>query len=272
MLGQRVLKVETLDKIVRVALFTGRILNERPLSLLIIASVGAGKSDLLSHFSEKYVDSALYCTDITAFALHHKHGKQLKKGEIRHIIMPDLLTPLNKQKEQADHFITFMNGIIEEGIARVESQKSNFVAEVPIKCGFITSLAKKELLIRRDKWASIGFLSRMLPISYAYSLETVVQIFDYIADRGYQTYSPTHVDLPLDSNVVLPKDISEKCIPLAKKLKDDNDEYGFRRLKQIQTFLMGNALMCGRFIVTEEDLEAFKEIEKFVGYDCKAEI
>lgn len=266
------IKVEQLEKIIKVALFSGRIANERPLSILIVATVGAGKSELLSEFSEKYVDTVLYATDITAFALHHKHGKRLRRGEIKHIIIPDLLTPLNKQKEQADHFITFMNGIIEEGIARVESQKSNFVVDVPVKCGLITSLATKELQLRKDKWASVGFLSRMLPISYAYKQETVLKIFNYITDRKYLMENPNILNLPVDTNVILPKEISEACIPLAELLKDENDEYGFRRLKQIQVFLMGHALMCKRFIVEDQDLNAFIDIADFVGFECRARI
>jgi len=267
-----VIKVEQLEKIVKVALYTGRILNERPLSILVVAAVGAGKTDLLSKFSEKFVDSVLYASDITAFALHHKHGKQLKKGMIRHIIIPDLLTPLNKARDQADHFITFMNGIIEEGIARVESQKSNFVVDIPIRCGLITSLATRELKIRKDKWASVGFLSRMLPISFEYKQETVMEIFEYITDRAYLTANPKALNLPPDTDVILPKDISESCIPLAQLLKDRDDKYGFRRLKQIQTFIMGHALMNGRTIVEEEDLQGFVDIVDFVSYKCKAKI
>lgn len=266
------IKVEQLEKIVRVAIYSGRVANERPLSLLVVASVGAGKSDLLSKFNEKYVESVLYCTDITAFALHNKYGKKLKAGQIRHVVIPDLLTPLNKAKEQADHFITFINGMIEEGVARVESAKSSFIVQSPIRVGFITSLARKELKMRRDKWASVGFLSRMLPISFAYSIETVAEIFDSITDRQYLTDRPSVVPLPPDTEIVLPKNISLACIPLANQLKDSNDEYGFRRLKQIQTFLMGHALMNGRVIVEDADLEAFCEIVPFVGYDCKAVI
>ena len=261
-----------MEKITKVALFSGRLANERPLSILIVAAVGAGKSDLLSGFTERYVDTVLYATDITAFALHHKHGKQLKSGAIRHIIIPDLLTPLNKAKEQADHFITFMNGIIEEGVARVESQKSHFVVDMPIKCGLISSLAVNELKMRKGKWASVGFLSRMLPISYQYRQETVIQIFDYITSRNYLSNNPSYLHLPPDTDVLLPKDISEACIPLAQLLKDENDEYGFRRLKQIQIFLMAHALMKGRTVVEDEDLAAFIDIVDFVSYECRAQI
>lgn len=266
------IKTEQLEKIIRVSLFSGRIKDERPLSILIIAAVGAGKSELLSNFTEKYVDSVLYATDITAFALHYRHGKELKKGQIKHIIIPDLLTPLNKAREQADHFITFMNGIIEEGVSRVESKTSNFVADFPIKCGLITSLAKKEFEKRKDKWASVGFLSRMLPISYEYSQQTILEIFEYITDRSYLDSSPQALFLPQDTNVILSKDISEVCIPLAQMFKDEDDEYGFRRLKQMQTFLMGHALMCGRQVVEKEDLDFLLEITDFIGYSCRARI
>ena len=263
---------DDLQEIIRIALCTGRLVDERPLSLLIVAAVGAGKTELVSRFSEKYVDSVLYATDITAFALHKKHGKELKSGKIRHIIIPDLLTPLNKQKEQADHFITFMNGIIEEGLARVESRDSNFIANIPVRCGFITTLATKELERKKDRWAAIGFLSRMLPISYSYKQETVMEIFDHIINREYLMDNPQPLKLPIDSYMLLSPDLAEQVKPYAMATKDENDQYGFRRLKQLQTFLMGRALLKGRKEVIDEDLNVLDRYAKYMRYDCKAEL
>lgn len=260
-----------LQKIIEVALFSGRLKDERPLSLLIIAVVGAGKSDLIAHYPETFVPNIIYANDITAFVLHNRYGKALKEGKIRHILMPDLLTALNRQKEQAEHFVTFMNGIIEEGLARVESRDSKFQANYPVRCGFITSIAKKDFERRRDKWATVGFLSRMLPVSYAYSSESVNRIFDFIMRGEYRNDRPIKLSLPTkDIAVTLSTDIAEQIKEVAIELKDPEDDYGFRRLKQLQSFVMGHALSCGRTQVSDDDLRELKRLKPFMRRDCKA--
>ena len=264
--------VDDIQEIVKIALCTGKVMDERPLSLLIIAAVGAGKTDIISRYSEKYVDSVLYVTDITPFAIHKKHGKQLKRGLIRHIVCPDLLNMLGKPKEQSDAFVVFMNGIIEEGIARVESRNSDFIVDMPVRCGFITSVANKELNRKKDKWASVGFLSRMLPISYSYKQETVVKIFEHIINREYTVDNPQALKLPPETYVYLPVDLAEQVQPYAIATKDDNDQYGFRRLKQLQTFIMGRALLYGRNEVVDEDLDVLDKYAKYMRYDCAAHL
>lgn len=267
------LAVEELQEIVEVALFSGRLAGERPLSLLVIADVGSGKSELLAHYPEHLNATVLYVNDITAFALHKHHGKELREGKIRHIILGDLLTPLNKQKEQADAFITFMNGVIEEGLARVESRDSCFIADVPVRCGLVTSIARQDFETRHTRWATVGFLSRLLPISYSYSQDTILQVFDYIIHGRYATDKPIALWLPgSDVSVDLPIDIARELIPLTQRLKDSEDTYGFRRLKQLQVWVKAHALYRGRHVVTRDDLARLFELSVYMNRRCEKQL
>jgi hypothetical protein len=264
--------VDELREVIEVALYTGKLQGENPVSLLIISWVGAGKSDLTRHYPDTCVDSVLYVTDITAFAIHKKYGKKLRSGIIRHIVIPDLLVPLNKQKDQADHFITFVNGIIEEGIAKVISRESDFQVDYPVRCGLITTLAREELAKRKDRWAAVGFLSRMIPISYSYKEDSIQAIRDSIKRREYRSDIPQPLNLPKETYIELPGYIAELIEPIATSVKDPSDRYGFRRMKQLQTLAMGHALKEGRKEVTADDLDWLEKVSRFMNYECKEKI
>lgn len=264
--------VEQLQEIIEAELHTGKLEGENPGSILVVSYVGAGKTDLVRHYPDACVDSVLYVTDITAFAIHKRYGRKLRSGKIRHIVLADLLVPLNKQKEQAGHFITFMNGIIEEGIAKVISRDSDFQVNFPVRCGLITTLAREELTKRKEKWAAVGFLSRMLPISYQYSTESVKKIMESIKNREYREDKPKQLNLPPETYVDLPKNIADAIEPIAMLVKDKSDRYGYRRLRQLQTLAMGHALMKGRTAVNREDLSWIEGVSEFINDECKKTI
>jgi len=263
--------VEKLTKMLEVALYSGRVRNERPLSVLIISSVGAGKSKMISKLHGN--DGILYMTDMTPYAIYKRFGRELREGKIRHLVSPDLLNALLKPKEQAEAFIGFMNALIEEGIARIQSKESNFVAEFPVSVGFITAISKQDFDKRQDRWAAIGFLSRMLPVSYTYDKVTIDQIFDYIFRREYHQERPIKLSFPREAvEVTLPLDLARQLQGLAEKLKDTQDEYGFRRQEQLQRFVLGHALSQERIVVTPDDLIALQEVVPFINYECKEKL
>lgn len=262
--------VDDLLKIIKIVIYSGRLVGETPLSLLIIASVGAGKTSMLRKLFD--LDGILYATEITPYALTSKHGNKLKAGKIRHIVAPDLLNPLNKPRDQANAFITFMNALIEDGVAKVQSRHSNFTVEFPVKVGFISSIAYQDFKKREDAWATVGFLSRMLPVSYNYADKTVREIFDSIFTCEYREDSEFKLDLPPLTKVNIGVKLAEQLEPIAKTIKDPQDQYGFRRQHQLQTFAMAHALGRNRDKVKQEDIDAIKYYAQYMNYECKQQL
>lgn len=251
-----------LEKIIRVALATGAIKDEQPLNLLLIAKVGFGKTALVSKFA--LAEGVYYTNDSTVYSIHKKHGAELKRGTIKHIVIPDLLNALNKPKDQADSFITFMNSLIEEGIARVESRDSDFEVKFPVRVGLITCIAAQDYIKRQEKWATVGFLSRMLAIRYRYSAKTVEKVLESICLREYHKDKIESLPAPTPLEVTLPVEIAEQIKKLSAKLKDPEDEMGARKLKQLQTFVMGLAVMAGRDTVTRDDLVELARLSPYM--------
>jgi len=288
--------------ILKITVWSGGLKGERPLSIILIASVGGGKSSMIRKTHQKGVvaktsvlgddgikigeteirhvkGSVLYTTNTSPYILYTRYGQALKSGTIRHIAIPDFLNILNLPKYSVSSVLNFYNSLIEEGLMTIESRSGAFLSEIPIVVGLITSIAKQDfgkedVTERWERWGAEGFLSRALPVSFSYGKGTAAKIRGSVKKKEYLR--------ELESfDIVLPEKRVEVGIPMvlanvienvAVATKDLNDELGARRQKQLQVFCMANALMNGRDEVAKEDVQKLLDYEKYFNYHCSAEI
>jgi hypothetical protein len=286
---------EILD-ILKVTVYSGAVEGENPLSVGIIASVGTGKTSMVKKTASKTTikqvsvpgkdkeksklvevrkidGSVLYTTNCTPYALYTRYGHDLKSGHIKHIVIPDFLSILNLPKYQMMTVVSFYNSLIEEGIMSIESRDGHFLSQVPITIGLITTIARQDFIKRKDEWAAIGFLSRLLPVSFRYKESTAKDIREAVKIKEYLVGSDNfNITLPSETEIDLPLKEADIIEAIAIATKDPNDELGVRRQKQLQVFAMSNALMNGRDTVNSEDTDKLTEYKKYFNYDCKQEI
>jgi hypothetical protein len=256
-LGDRVglIGVSDLILLIELALFSGYIRQERPVNLLIIANPESGKSEMLIAFKNNR--GVKTPTDITAYKILEQYGDAMAKGEIKHLIIPDLITPISKKQETAVQFVGFLNALIEEGVLDYRSFLiTKDYSNQPARVGLLTSITPEYLKDTRHRLIRAGFMSRMLPVCYSYSESSIGRIRQYIANRSYHQDSGIEVDLPDEEKVIeLPLPMTERIVERASILGQATQTYGFRYQRQLQVLVMANALKCGRDTVTEEDVE-----------------
>ena len=160
-------KVEPIQEILKLIFASGYVKNAYPISALVIAEVGAGKTSVLRRFKNSTNKGIAYITDATAFGITKHLYYEIVNKDIRHIIIPDLITPLSKSKSTVNSFIAFMNALIEEGVVRIISFAVPDEIKKEVKCGLVTSITRSDLFSVKKGWSRIGFLSRMIPISYS---------------------------------------------------------------------------------------------------------
>lgn len=287
--------------IIETTLWTGALAQEKPLSALLIAGVGEGKTEMLMkaykapNIKEEYhnvksksgkvekqktsivtqIGSVLVTGDITPFTLYHKYGDLLKSNQIKHIVIPDFLSILTKNKEAMPDTVRFYNALIEEGICRIESKYADFVTEMPVKIGLLTAISAQDYEVRSksQNWGALGFLSRVLPVSFHYSNGTKEEIRRATFLREYHNEVKFELNLPKNPVYVeIPDRYLEPIVKMATELKDPTDAVGARREKQLMTFLMAYALKSGRDIVSQEDINRLIEYSQYFNTDCKAEL
>ena len=261
------LKTAELLELLKITLFTGYIAGERPNSLLITAKVESGKTQLVSKMRANR--GVLYLTDATPVGITRHYADALFSQQIRHIIIPDLLVPLSRFRDTVASFVAFFNALIEEGVVEIRTQFINVVPQkMPTKCGLITTIAPSYLMDARHKWSGIGFLSRLLPISYSYSTSSVIQILESIVDHEYYGDKGIKLQLPTqDIQVGCAAEYGRRILPYTNRLATAANLYGFRLQKQLQVAMMGSALAEGRTSVRESDFEKVAQLTNFINLD-----
>ncbi len=259
--------LENLAEMIALTLYTAYIKNiQKPNSLLIIARPESGKTEMMKKFTIN--KNIAYVSDATAYGIERDYLPKIENGEIRHVMIPDLLKPLSRKESTVKTFITFLNGLIEEGISSTSTYASNRSTSKHVKCGLITAITSDELRDQRHRWGRIGFLSRTVPFSYSYSIESVRRVFDSILGLDYLDESSMTLHVPReDRKITLPRKYAQEILPSTTAIAQAQRTYGFRLQKQFQALLQASALEKGRNTVNSTDVERVLHLMNWVNFD-----
>lgn len=254
-----------LEHIIKLCIYSTKINNEKPVSMLLVANTESGKSDILKKFA--FIKEVKLETDFNSFifgdfAIQYQFGNKLT------LIIPDFLKVVKRRYSVSANSLTTLNAMTEEGW--IGKLQSGAMIPKPIIANLITAITKEEMTDKRHKWNSIGFLSRLIPISYDYSTDSRRQIREYIKDRVYVTDKPYDFELPKEKiDIVLPKELANEIEKITMSICLRDNLTGFRLQKQLQTLTMANALVMGRSVVTQSDVDMIKQVSEFINFDFK---
>lgn len=263
--GERgyLIKVDPLKKLIECTLLSPYIQDEKPISLLIVARPESGKSSIMKQYREN--TGIVYLTDCTAFGITRDVLPKIVSGEIKTIMIPDLITPLSKATKTRQTFIAFLNALIEEGVAKITTYGT--VWNKDATANVITAVTDEVLRDARHSWAKMGFLSRFVVFSYSYSISTVTKILGYYSEHGL-CLKNAKLKLPKKQvNVTLSKEIADKINPIATRIGDQFRLYGLRAKINFRNLLKCIATRNQRRTVTEADFQEFLELADFMNFD-----
>jgi len=256
--------VEPILKILRYAIASGKVQNEIPVSILLIARPEAGKTSMLQKFQN--MPGIRYLTDVTAAGLYDI-AREIEREEVHHLLVPDLLKLIHKKSSTVQNLITALNCLLVDGRLEIHTyeRRSSYNN---LRCGLLTAITPEEVNDRRHKWNRIGFLSRLLPVSYSYSKILVAKIFKFISEGRHLQCEMEVLNLPqapvdVKLNPSLAKQLILDAAVLAKAWK----LYGFRLQTQLQALAKGKALLEGRNEVVEEDIDEIKKLLIYANFD-----
>jgi len=262
------LYLDAIQMIINRALWSGWLVDEKPVSLMLIAPAESGKTEMISKFQHN--KGVAYLTDITAFSIARDFIPKINMGEIiNHLLIPDFLNPTSKQLSTYRQFIQFMNVLIEEGVIEIRSYAIQLKTK-GINCGLITSLTKDIFLDRRKYWRKIGFMSRVLPVSYTYNVRAASSILKSITKGNYHNESEVLIQFPDKKQQIKdsPK-LYEQFIPYSTRFGEAEQVWGFRYQKQFQALAKANALAEGRSTVSQKDIDWVCHVAEWINFDFK---
>lgn len=260
--------LDALIDMLRLVILSSYIGNvPKPDSLLIIARPESGKTDVMKKFAIN--KNVAYLSDVTAFGIQRDYLDAIQRGEVRHIMIPDLLKPLSRKASTVKTFITMMNSLIEEGIAAVSTYSTpRLVYSKPVRCGLIAAITSNEFFDRRHTWERLGFLSRTIPFSYCYGTPTVNKVFEHILGLEYLRETDIRLDVPKqDRTIKLPRRYAQAILPSTTTIAKAQNAYGFRLQKQFQALLQASALDKRRSVVNRADVDRVLHLMNWVNFD-----
>jgi hypothetical protein len=258
------INVEPLKKMVECALISPYMTDEKPLSLLIVAKAESGKTSVMKSYRQS--KGVVYISDCTAYGLTRDILPKLISGEVKTIVIPDLITPLSKSTKTRQSFIAFLNNLIEEGVAKVTTYAT--IWDKDVKANVITAVTDDTLRDARHDWAKMGFLSRFIVFSYSYSQSTVMEILHRYSEHGLEMQKSKFKPPSKEVNVELPKEIADRLDPIATRIGEQFCLYGIRAKINFRCLLKCLAYRNGKKkTVTESEFKEFLLLADFMNFN-----
>jgi len=253
-------KIAPILEIVESAIWTGRIHNEKPVSIILIAVQESCKTEALKYF--RGTSTLSYIGDLTSRGLV-SYRSDIQARKLRHIVLMDLVRIVSHGRGTSDRTMQTLSSLMEEGESDVaDAGGQERWAGFP-NIGILTSVTPQIFKSKRGRWRATGFLSRFLPVSFSYSPETVHTIHKGIAN-GYKLPDPRPIKLPEGDPIITIEApdaaiLSRRAEELGKRMKT----YGFRYQKTLRRLAMGRALSRGRGTVNHTDIAKVLEWSDF---------
>ena len=258
--------VEPIKKIIECVLISPYVKDEKPLSLLIVAKAESGKTTVMKLY--RGVKGVTYITDCTAHGITRDILPKIVSGEVKTIMIPDLLTPLAKSTKTRQSFIAFLNNLIEEGVAKITTYATTWDKDV--KANVVTAVTDEAIKDARHDWAKLGFLSRFIIFSYSYDTSTVLSILKRYSEHGINL-DKVVFELPeKEFDVELPQEVADQLDPIAMKIGEQFKLYGIRAKVNFRCLLKCLAYRNGKKKVTEDEFNELLELADFMNFKYRA--
>jgi len=252
--------LEPVIDLVQTIVWTGQLKGERPVSAILCAPAGAGKTSVLWKMQSNVSE---FFSDFTA----RESRAAIKKEGITHLLIGDLLSVLGHKQGTVKLSINILGKLSGDRLTRDPWTGEDIV---PKMMGIITAIPPEDLHSRKCKpyiWSG-GFASRYIIVRYDYDMQTIRRIHDYIKSDAYTKEQPFIFEVDRGAiEVSIPPGIADKLSILSRQIK--NDPIGARAHHHLRALAKARARMRGSMEVSETDFEAIDQFSEFFSRNGK---
>lgn len=262
--------MELVGEFVDSVVHTAFLLRDKPLSAMLIAAPESGKTSVTEG---RECQSVISVSDMIGSGLLEKLQE---KPNVKHVIINDMVAIMAHKEVTNARTFAIMNMLSEEGLGEIVMPGGLAKNLGGRQVGFICCIPSKLAGDNRRWWNSTGFASRLLPFSYLYSENLLIQIKKTVIVNG--VYQNDKKALKKDTaplkryEVSLSKPHAEAIQVIADEVAKKLGEQGLRRGKQLRSLVRGHALLFNRKQVNQTDLDFLKKIQGHLDFENAKEL
>ena len=264
---------------IQTAFITDRIDGYRPASLMLIAKPESGKTSTIDKFAN--YPFIYYANEVTAKTFIDKIFPKAQTGQIRFVLIPDILNCVEKSSSTKKPLLQTLKSMVDEGVRRIETPWKEYDYPTPVKLGLISAITRESLYYSSEMQSSLfsdlkrmGFISRMIPFSYEYPIDSTARIFNYL--YGNVSSSQEKISVPqiqfLDYQYDRFKEYEPKpelfsqLQQISVGLSYFSDSYGFRIQKNLQKLCYASAMIEKRDEVEQKDIDKILYLSRWMNF------
>jgi hypothetical protein len=228
-------------------LWSGQIEGERPLSLIIVAPPGTGKTSILEAMQ----------TPVTQFFSDFTSREVLSavKGNenLTHLLLGDFMALFGHAKSTVKLAVNLLARLTGDTMRQVPWSGEEMK---PRKLGFVTAIPPEDINRREIKhhMRAGGFASRFIIAKFEYSQQTIEKVHKFIREGKYRKSENFVLDVNIGKLLVeVPMKYATKIDTLARQIK--KDPIGFRAHHHLRAMACSIARMNSRNKVTQGDYD-----------------
>lgn len=244
-------RLEPILELLRAAIWSARLGDEKPVSVLLVAEQESAKTEMLKYFAG--TSTLAYISDLTSRGLR-KHKDAIERGKIRHLVLLDLVRVIAHGRSVQERTFQTLAALMEEGESETldAGGSSEWVGFPRIGC--LMALTPAFFRSKRGRWRETGFMTRFVPVSFKYTEETKHAIHMSIG-AGMQL-PPSHPEKisEFSYGITIADKYSRVIVSRAEELGNMMQTYGFRYQKSLRSLAKANALLNKRNSVNDADI------------------
>ncbi len=258
---EKLIKLEPILSIIRAAIWTGKLADEKPVSVMLIAEQESAKTEALKYF--RGTSTLKYMSDLTSRGLA-PYKSDIQDGKMRHIVLLDLVRILSHGKGVSERTIQTLASLMEEGESETSDAGGKESWTNFPRIGALMGITPSFFKSRRGRWRQTGFLSRFIPVAFRYKDSTVDLIHNSIANgHKIPEAHPEPIAQTLPAQIYCDPKYSGQISLRAKSLGTTMKTYGFRYHRTLRALAKAQARIEGKGSVDQSHVDQVMRWSEF---------
>lgn len=247
---------------INLILQTGFIKGTKPLSTILIAQAGLGKTIKLERL--RRLSFVKYSMDMTGKQLV-EFLHQVDRGDKKFLVIPDYISILGHANKTKNMFRGYLRAMMDEGVSDIDVYGMTAKFNNSPHAGLITAITPEYYEENHSIWRRDGFLQRFLPFSYSHDAQTTNSIMDNIRDRkDTVNLFKLGVKRKVAKMPDRTNEIDAQMRLIAYEIKD-KDAPPYRAYIQIISLCNASAVLRGSDKVEMQDIDLIRSLSTYIN-------